>query len=107
LTAIVANTDFSLFTGRDPERIQLGLLRLAPGADARAVATELKAVVPDDVRVTTREALMAREADYFVEVKPLGIMMRAGLVIGLMVGAVAPFQVMSSQIEARMRDFAV
>jgi putative ABC transport system permease protein len=40
-------------------------------------------------------------------VKPLGIMMRAGLVIGLIVGAVALFQIMSSQIESRMRDFAV
>jgi len=106
-TAIVANSDFDLFTRNDPRRAQLGLLRLAPGADAAAVAADLKRLLPDDVRVMTRSELMRRESDFFLEVKPLGIMMRTGLLIGLMVGAVALFQVMSSQIEVRMRDFAV
>ncbi|MEW6690860.1 MAG: FtsX-like permease family protein, partial [Pseudomonadota bacterium] len=106
-TAIVSNADFSHFTGESPALAQLGLLRLRAGADAAKVAAELAAQMPDDVRVLTREALMAREAGFFLEVKPLGIMMRAGLLIGLIVGAVALFQAMSSQIEARMRDFAV
>jgi putative ABC transport system permease protein len=106
-TAIVANTDFGLYTGGDPRRTQLGLLQLKPGADAAAVVADLKKQLPDDVRVMTRAELMQREADFFLEVKPLGIMMRSGLLIGLMVGAVALFQVMSSQVEMRMRDFAV
>jgi putative ABC transport system permease protein len=106
-TAIVSNSDFSFYSAEDPRRIQLGLLRLAPGADAGSVVDALRRALPDDVRVMTRAALMAREAHYFVEVKPLGIMMRAGLVIGLLVGAVALFQIMSSQVESRMRDFAV
>jgi putative ABC transport system permease protein len=104
---VVSNADFPLFTGENPARAQLGLLRLRPGADAAKVAAELAAQMPDDVRVLTHAALMAREAGFFLDVKPLGIMMRAGLLIGLIVGAVALFQVMSSQIEARMRDFAV
>ena len=106
-TAIVANTDFSLYTGDNPRRAQLGLLRLKPGADAAAVVADLRKQLPDDVRVMTRAELMQRETAFFLEVKPLGIMMRSGLLIGLMVGAVALFQVMSSQIELRMRDFAV
>ena len=106
-TAVVANGDFSLYSGEDPQRIQLGLIKLAPGADAPKVLAALKGALPDDVRAMTRAALMEREARYFVEVKPLGIMMRTGLVIGLIVGAVALFQVMSAQIEARVRDFAV
>jgi putative ABC transport system permease protein len=106
-TAIVANGDFSLYSGDDPRRIQLGLLRLQPGADAGRTLAALAAALPADVRVMTREALMTREAHYFVEVKPLGVMVRTGLAIGLLVGAVALFQVMSAQIEARMRDFAV
>jgi putative ABC transport system permease protein len=106
-TAIVANADFSLYSGDDPQRIQLGLLRLERGANAPQVLAALAAAVPEDVRVMTRDALMAKEAHYFVEVKPLGIMMRTGLAIGLLVGAVALFHVMSAQIESRMRDFAV
>ena len=106
-TAIVANADFALYTGNDPNRIQLGLLRVAPGTDAADAVVLLKAFLPNDVRVFARSELMARESRYFVDVKPLGVMMKAGLLIGLIVGAVALFQIMSSQIEARMRDFAV
>lgn len=106
-TAIVSNGDFPFYSGEDPRRMQLGLLRLSSGADADRTVAALRRALPDDVRVMTRTALMAHEAAYFIEVKPLGIMMRTGLVIGLIVGAVALFQIMSSQIESRMRDFAV
>jgi len=106
-TAIVSNSDFAYYSGEPADRIQLGLLRLAPGADVGASVAALRRALPEDVRVMSREALMAQEAHYFVEVKPLGIMMRTGLVIGLIVGAIALYQVMSSQIESRLRDFAV
>ena len=106
-TAIVSNSDFAYYSGEPPDRIQLGLLRLAPGADVEGSVAALRRALPEDVRVMSRQALMAQEAHYFVEVKPLGIMMRTGLVIGLIVGAIALYQVMSSQIESRLRDFAV
>ena len=106
-TAVVANGDFGLYTGDSPQRMQLGLIKLAQDAKKKEVVAALAEALPGDVRVMTRDALMKKEAHYFVEVKPLGIMMRTGLAIGLLVGAVALFQVMSAQIEARLRDFAV
>ena len=106
-TAIVSNTDFAYFRGGDPQRIQLGLIRVKPGVDAGATAAALERELPDDVRVVTHATLSAQEASYFTQVKPLGIIMRIGIVIGLVVGAVALLQVMSAQMEARMHDFAV
>ena len=107
VTAIVAGSDFARYTGRDTLRTELGLLRLAPGTDGAQAVRRLRAALPADVRVLTFRELIDKEAHYFVEVKPLGIMMHAGLLIGLIVGAVALFQVMSSQAESRLRDFAV
>ncbi len=106
-TAMVSHTDFSLYTGQSPQRIQLGLLQLKPGSDAARVAAELSTDLPHDVRALTLRALRVREQDYFVEVKPLGVMMRFGLLVGLIVGAVALFQALGSQMETRLRDFAV
>lgn len=106
-TAVVSNADFSYYTGRDPSLVQLGLLRLKPGIPVGQAVARLRRALPDDIRVEAREDLMEREARYFVEVKPLGIMIRAGLVIGLAVGAVALFQIVSSQVGSRMREFAV
>ena len=106
-TAVVGAAEFARYTGRNPQRTELGLLRVAPGADAAQVALRVRSALPADVRVLTFRELTDQEAHYFIEVKPLGIMMRAGLLIGLVVGAVALFQVMASQAEARVRDFAV
>jgi len=106
-TAIASNADFSYYTGRDPSIVQLGLVRLKPGVGVQAAVARLRSALPDDVRVEARADLMEREARYFVEVKPLGIMIRAGLIIGLVVGAVALFQIMSSQVGSRMHEFAV
>ncbi len=106
-TAMASLADFPLYTGQSPQRIQLGLLRLKPGSDAARVVAELNTDLPGDVRAMTLRALRAQEQDYFVEVKPLGVMMRFGLLVGLIVGAVALFQALGSQMETRLRDFAV
>jgi putative ABC transport system permease protein len=106
-TVMVSRPDYSLFTGRDPQHIQLGLVQLKQGSNAATVAADLNAGLPHDVRAMTAQALRTQEQDYFVEVKPLGVMMRFGLLVGLSVGAVALFQALGSQMETRLRDFAV
>lgn len=105
--AVVSRSDYPLYTGEASDRIQLGLLRLKPGSDPAQVVEDLRALLPKDVRVMTMAALRAQEQDYFVRVKPLGVMMHLGLFIGLVVGTVALYQALSSQMETRIRDFAV
>ncbi len=106
-TAIVSRADFQFYTGRNPLRIELGLLRLKPGLDASDFSTRLNALLPDDVRAMPLASLKKQERDYFLEVKPLGIMVRFGLLVGLLVGTAALYQALASQIESRLKDFAV
>jgi len=106
-TAIVSRSAFQLYTGQDPLRIALGLLRLQAGLDAAEYSARLNALLPDDVRAMPIATLRKQEQDYFLEVKPLGIMVRFGLLVGLLVGAAALYQALASQIEARQKDFAV
>ncbi|MBI5331566.1 MAG: hypothetical protein HZB71_13270 [Betaproteobacteria bacterium] len=106
-TAVVSGADFRLYTGRDPQRIEIGLIRLQPGESPAAVAARLNALLPEDVRVLPMSELREQERNYFLEVKPLGVMVRFGLLLGLLVGATALYQALSSQMQMRLRDYAV
>ena len=69
--------------------------------------TELRTHLPDDIQVLTMPELIARERSYFLETKPLGIIVRFGLLIGLAIGGVALFQAISAQMETRRHDLAL
>jgi putative ABC transport system permease protein len=106
-TAVTANADFSLFTGNPHENVRWGLIQADADVDLKAAAARLRAALPVDVQVLTRAEFIERERAYFVAVKPLGILLRSGMLIGLVVGAVALYQALAAQIESRLREFAV
>ena len=54
----------------------------------------------------TRQALLSREQSYFIDVKPVGILFSAGVFVAFMVGVVILFQVLSTEISNRLREFA-
>lgn len=105
-TAMVMPTDFSYFGGFANDRVSLGLVKFRPGADRQAAMAEL-ATLPKDVRAYTREQLREGERAFFVEVKPLGVLMRSGVWIGFVVGLVALYQALATHLESRVREFAV
>ncbi|TSJ79022.1 FtsX-like permease family protein [Rariglobus hedericola] len=85
---------------------QFGLVRTAPGADVNAVATALREALPRDVLVLTKPDLIEREENYFVNVKPVGVMFQVGMFVAFLVGAVILYQILSSEIANRLREFA-
>lgn len=106
--AIVMPADmFSRLQGRDPNRITVGLLQLAPGADPVAVQARLKQILPRDVQVLTRDELIAQEQAYFVETKPIGVMLDIGMLIACLVAVTIMIQVLATEIGNRMNEYAV
>jgi putative ABC transport system permease protein len=105
--AIVSGDDFASLLGESAMRAEIGLLRLSPGRSIDVQVTELRVNLPDDIQVLTMQELIARERAYFLETKPLGIMVRIGLLIGLAIGSVALFQAISAQMETRHHDLAL
>jgi len=105
---IIVPTDlFTRLTGRDPHLVTLGLLQIAPGADVEKVKRELNAALPHDVQILTREELIAQEQAYFVETKPIGIMMDIGMLIACLVAVTIMIQVLATEIGNRMNEYAV
>jgi putative ABC transport system permease protein len=92
---------------RDPlESVQLGLLRLAPGADAQAVAHELRQTLPPDVRVLTQAELIAQEENFWTHSTPIGFIFMLGLAVGFVVGVVICYQILATEVTDHLGEFA-
>lgn len=96
-----------LFPDRPPGSLNLILLRLAPGAEIKAVQRQLRETLPDDTRVLTRAELMREEVDYWARRTPIGFVITAGLVVGFVVGAVIVYQILYTDLTDHLREYAV
>ena len=92
--------------GRPVDRVSVGLVKLRDGASVRQVARELKQLLPQDVRVRTRNEIESRERRYWVSNTVVGIIFVFGVIVALIVGVVFVYQVISSDIANRLGEYA-
>jgi putative ABC transport system permease protein len=86
--------------------VNLGLIKLKEGAVPQQVAAELKDRLPADVQVWTRVGIEDREQRHWIEDTSIGIVFRCGVVVAVLVGIVFVYQVISSDITSRLKEFA-
>lgn len=84
----------------------LGVLRLKPGAEVEEVRRAVRAVLPDDVDVYTREEFSNREKKYWQTATPIGYIFRLGLCMGFIVGAVICYQIISTDVAEHLPEYA-
>ena len=86
--------------------INVGLIRLQPGADPVAVRDRLMAFLPPDVKVLTPEEFAQVEKDYWTGKTPIGFVINAGLIVGLIVGAVIVYQILYTDVTEHLPEYA-
>jgi putative ABC transport system permease protein len=94
---------------REPElrTVEMGLLQVAPGTDPRALARRLEGLLSDrGVKVLTKSEYLAREATFWNKRTPVGGIFWACAVLGLVVGGVICYQVLSSDIADHIAEYA-
>jgi putative ABC transport system permease protein len=106
-TGIVRNTDFPRLTDRDSSKMSIGLFQLKPGVSPQKAKHDLEAIVPEHTLVFTRAELLQQERDYFLSVRPVGIMIYISMLIACLVGIVIIVQVLSTEVANRMKEYAV
>lgn len=99
-------SNFLRLTGRRINDVTIGLIKFRKDADAEAAVKRIRALVPSDVVVMTRERLIAEERGYFVSVKPVGIMFQSAVLVAFVVGLVILFQILVTEINNRMQEYA-
>lgn len=115
-TLIVSNRTFADWVrgpysapGADPlAEVDLGAVRLQPGADVQQVQRELQErfAADGDVDVLTREQLIAREKWFWWTNTPIGFAFGAGVVLGFVVGMVICYQILASDVADHLAEYA-
>lgn len=105
-TVICSIDTFMSIRRQGGRAVGFGMVKAASGVDVNKLRSDLVAALPNDVIVFTKAALIARERDYYVNVKPIGIMFRAGAFVAFCVGGVILYQVLASEISNRLRELA-
>jgi putative ABC transport system permease protein len=99
-------TFLRMFPRRDPGGVSLGLLTLAPGADPAQVVAELSRHLGDDVKVLTKDDYVTFEENYWRVASPVGFIFGLGTAMAFMVGVVIVYQVLSTDVNAHIREYA-
>jgi putative ABC transport system permease protein len=86
--------------------IDVGVIKLNPGADVEAVLAEMRSRLPDDVKVMTREDYAKAEVAFWNASTPVGYTFDLGVVIAFIVGAVIVYQILYSDVTNHLPEYA-
>jgi len=95
-----------MFPDRNPAQVSLGLVQLEPGAVAAQVRDAIAAALPPDIVVLTKEQFKAMEIAYWDSSTPIGYVLNLGVVMGLVVGAIIVYQILFSDVQDHLREYA-
>lgn len=88
------------------DEIDVGVLRVKPGHEARQVRADLERQLPGDVRVFTKQEFEDQERHFWETSTPIGYIFWLGTLMGFIVGAVICYQILYTDIDDHMPEFA-
>lgn len=92
--------------GKPLDSVQIGLVKLAPGAKSREVAAALQRALPVDMRVVPRNELIDEEEAFWTHSTPIGFVFMLGLIVGFVVGVVICYQILATEVSDHLAEFA-
>jgi len=86
--------------------VDVGAIKLKPGADVETVLAALRSRLPNDVKVMTREDYAKAEVAFWNASTPVGYTFDLGVVIAFIVGAVIVYQILYSDVTNHLPEYA-
>lgn len=106
-TVMMGDQNFlRFFSPRTLDRIDLGLLKLKPGADINQVVLALRQRLPSDVTVYSKADIIARDRQYWLETTAVGFIFSLGVGVALIVGAAIVYQILYADIAKNFKEYA-
>jgi len=99
-------TFLKLMPSTPPGSIELGLIRLAPGTDIQAASRRIKALLPDDVKILTKQGFEEFEKNYWRSSTAIGFIFTLGSAMGFVVGCVIVYQILYSDVSDHLPEYA-
>lgn len=86
--------------------VDLGLIRVEPGADVEAVRAALIAHLPPTALLLTPAEIHKREIRYSTRSSPAGIVFGIGLIVGFAIGVIICYQILFNEVNDNLPQFA-
>lgn len=97
---------FRLRPDKPRNMANVGMISLKPGADPAVAAAKLRAMLPDDVRILTRAEFIRGEQEYWARRTPIGFVSGAGMLVGMLVGAIVVYQILYTDVNDHLKEYA-
>jgi len=95
-----------IFSLRNAAEIDLGIIRLTPDANLKAVQASLKQRLNENINLFTYDELVKFEQLYWDNMTPIGFIFGFGTIMGLVVGMVIVYQILFTDITNHLNEFA-
>lgn len=95
-----------IFSTRDKGLIDVGVIKLEPGADLKEVLKKVKQELPKDVRVLSKEEFIDFEKNYWQTSTAIGFIFALGTGMGFVVGTVIVYQILYTDVSDHLPEYA-
>lgn len=87
--------------------IEIGLIKLKPHINQELALKDLSKRLSADVRLIRKDDFITLEKDFWAQSKPIGLVFLFCATMGLVVGAVMVYQILSADVTYHISNFAV
>ncbi len=104
---IMSTDNFMKLSGNYPGRVDLGLIRVAPGQDRQVVRQRILDRLPGLIDVMTPAQVVEREKKFTTDHAPIGVIFGLGLLVGFAIGVVVCYQILFNEVSDHLPQFAM
>jgi putative ABC transport system permease protein len=95
-----------MFSNRQSGLIDIGLIKLKPGANPTSVVQELRNYLPKDINVLTKQEFIDFERNYWASSTAIGFIFSLGTIMGFIVGTVIVYQILYTEVTDHLSEYA-
>jgi putative ABC transport system permease protein len=97
---------FRIFSNRQRGLIDIGLIKLKPGADLAATTQDLRNYLPKEINVLTKQEFIDFERNYWANSTAIGFIFTLGTIMGFIVGTVIVYQILYTEVADHLAEYA-
>ncbi|MBW4603293.1 MAG: ABC transporter permease DevC [Calothrix sp. FI2-JRJ7] len=95
-----------IFNNHQQGLIEVGLIKLKPGADANVFAQKLRKYLTQEVNVMTKQQYIDFERNYWASNTAIGFIFTLGAIMGFIVGIVIVYQILYTEVNDHLSEYA-
>jgi putative ABC transport system permease protein len=95
-----------IFNNRQRGLIDIGVIKVKPGANVGAVTQDLKNYLPKDINVLTKQEFIDFERNYWATSTAIGFIFTLGTIMGFIVGTVIVYQILYTEVADHLSEYA-